>query len=508
MTDLPVDNSTDRATASGASRSWLGFPAWGWALVAVAAGRALLLPAFELVPQEAYYAFYARAPALSYFDHPPLLAWLLAGALRLFGHHPLALRTVPFLLTLLTQGAFIALARRFVPGGTGRAALLFGTTGAVTLLSLIALPDVPLVLAWSLALLALASAVFDGRRWAWPVAGLFLGLAFDAKYTGAALWVGLVAFLLASASHRPLLRTPWPWLALGMAQAAALPVYLWNAEHGWASFLFQTAGRVETASGLGLRHFASLVGTQAVLLLPPLFLATALVAVRGLQRLSRRSLSAEELFLAAFSLPVLLGGVLLSAVVVVKPNWLLPAFLTSTLWVARTSGRRLLRWNLLSSAALHALFLCELLLYPVVLRTDDTWVGWRALSTEVSHRVRPGEFVFSADDYKTTAELLFYSQLEVYGRNLLGEPALQFDYAGVDATRLAGRDALFLDSVPADPELLAPEHPPPAHLVRACREVRPELPISIRFRGRPVRAFEVWRCLGYRGPPAPERIPH
>src|SRR5271156_6713315 len=89
-----------------------GVPWWGWALLALAAGRALLLPSFELVPQEAYYAFYARQPALSYFDHPPLLAWLLAGALGLFGHHALVLRAVPFLLTLFTQAAFVVLARR------------------------------------------------------------------------------------------------------------------------------------------------------------------------------------------------------------------------------------------------------------------------------------------------------------------------------------------------------------------------------------------------------------
>jgi 4-amino-4-deoxy-L-arabinose transferase-like glycosyltransferase len=190
---------------------WLGLPGWAWAaLVAVAVARALLLPAIELVPQEAYYAFYARTPALSYFDHPPLLAWLLAASLRLFGHHALAVRLVPFLLTLVSELGFVVLARRFVPGGQGRAALLFCTTGALTVLSLVALPDAPLVLTWTLALLALAAAVFDHRRWAWPVAGVLMGLAFDAKYTGAALWFGLLAFLLTSPAHRRQLRTADP----------------------------------------------------------------------------------------------------------------------------------------------------------------------------------------------------------------------------------------------------------------------------------------------------------
>lgn len=497
MTRTPDNNEVQPLARVG---GW-PLPAWGWALVALAAARALLLPAFELVPQEAYYAFYARAPALSYFDHPPLLAWAIAASLRLFGHHALAIRAVPFFLTLLTEGAFVVLAARFVPGGVGRAALLFATTGAVTLLSLVALPDAPLVCAWALGLVALAAAVFDEKRWAWPLAGAFMGLAFVAKYTGGALWLGLVFFLWASPGHRRLLRTAGPWVSLGVAQLVALPVYLWNAQHGWASFLFQTAGRAQTASGLGLRNLLGLCGSQAVLLLPPLFLALVVVAARGLRALVRQALEEEELFLAAFCLPVLGTGLLLSAGVLVKPNWLLPAYVTGGLWVARRTGARLLRWNLGCSAVLHVLFVVELVFYPVVLRTDDTWVGWRALAASVKARVAPGEFVFSADDYKTTAELLFYSDLEVYGRNVLGEPALQFDYAGFEARQLVGRNALFVDSVPNDPKGVLPPGSPPERLVRAFREVRAEPPIRLSLRGRPVRSFRVWRCLGYVGPP-------
>ena len=60
-------------------------PDWGWVLVAVALARACVLPAFELVPQEAYYAYYAGHPALSYFDHPPLHQWIVHFAALAFG---------------------------------------------------------------------------------------------------------------------------------------------------------------------------------------------------------------------------------------------------------------------------------------------------------------------------------------------------------------------------------------------------------------------------------------
>jgi 4-amino-4-deoxy-L-arabinose transferase-like glycosyltransferase len=478
-----------------------GLPGWGWAALAVTLARAAVLPAFELVPQEAYYAYYAGHPALSYFDHPPLLAWSLAAAFGLFGRHVLVLRAVPFLYALVTQGALLLLARRFVPAGVGRAFLLFCTTGAVTLLSLVALPDAPLVACWTLGLVALSAALLDGKSWAWPLAGVFLGLAFDAKYTGAALWLGLVLFLLASPSHRRLWRTPGPYLALGVAQLLALPVYVWNAQHGWASFLFQTAGRAESAAGFGLRYPAALVGTQAVLLLPPLFFLLLSTVARGLRGLVRRAVATEDLFLAAFCAPVLVAGALLSTVVLVKPNWLLPAYVTGVLWVARHSGQRLLRWNALLSLVVHVAFLVELLWYPVVLHTDDTWVGWSSLASQVQARIRPGEFVFSADDYKTTAELLFYSDLDVYGRNVLGERALQFDYSGPDVRGLLGRDALFIDSAPGDPQGQGGPGAPPQRLRLAFRQVQAEPWLRVLRDGRSVRAFRVWRCLGYLGPP-------
>ncbi|RPH72356.1 glycosyl transferase, partial [bacterium] len=37
---------------------------------------AFLIP---LTPQEAYYWNYAMHPALSYFDHPPMVAWVIGA---------------------------------------------------------------------------------------------------------------------------------------------------------------------------------------------------------------------------------------------------------------------------------------------------------------------------------------------------------------------------------------------------------------------------------------------
>ena len=49
--------------------------------------------------------------------------------------------------------------------------------------------------------------------------------------------IGLV--LLLDPRGRRMLAGPWPWLGVALTALVFSPVLLWNAEHGWASFVFQ-----------------------------------------------------------------------------------------------------------------------------------------------------------------------------------------------------------------------------------------------------------------------------
>ena len=232
--------------------------------------RLAFLPAFDLFPQEAYYALYAKHLSLSYFDHPPVLAYLLRLFLTLLGHHRWAVRLTAFTVTALTQLAYVALVRAFLPVERRATALLLLLSSAVcTLLALISLPDTPLLLFWTLSSAALRRALFEGHRASWLTAGVCMGLAFDSKYTAVFLPLGLVLFLLSAPEQRQRLREPWPWLCIAVMQLMAAPVYLWNYQHQWASFRFQTAGRAATA-GFGFAHLSNLLGGQLLLLGPAL----------------------------------------------------------------------------------------------------------------------------------------------------------------------------------------------------------------------------------------------
>jgi 4-amino-4-deoxy-L-arabinose transferase-like glycosyltransferase len=201
---------------------------------------------------EAYYWMWGQRPGWSYFDHPPLDAWLQGGIAALFGWSTVSLR----LLTWASLAGTLALlwiwARRLAPGrplGTflPMAAILL-TVPVVALFTFEAFHDHLLVFFAVLALYALwrfAEAWEQtGRGIGWLyLAGLAIGLATLSKYNGALLGVGSFALF---AFHRPLwgaLRTPHPWLAALLALALQGPVIYWNLTEGFATLSYHFVER-------------------------------------------------------------------------------------------------------------------------------------------------------------------------------------------------------------------------------------------------------------------------
>jgi dolichol-phosphate mannosyltransferase len=77
---------------------------------------------------------------------------------------------------------------------------------------------------------------------------------------------------------RAWLRRVEPYGALLLACAIFAPVIVWNAEHEWASFLFQTSRRLAERPQFALHK---LVGSMLVLLTPPGFAGVVWVLSRG-----------------------------------------------------------------------------------------------------------------------------------------------------------------------------------------------------------------------------------
>ncbi len=206
--------------------------------------------ALGLSVDEAHYLLYALHPALSYFDHPPLVGWLQWPLVNL-GAPVWLLRLLPSLVWVATVYSAHRLALRL------SAANAMAQSGAVGLWTLAVLALAPLLHVLGLGLLPdtllmLWGILIMGQTWrlmqphalqargAWLLWGLLLGLAGLSKYT--AIFMALAsAWCLLAAHGLRVLRAPWAWLGLLLALLLVAPVALWNAQHDWISFRYQAS---------------------------------------------------------------------------------------------------------------------------------------------------------------------------------------------------------------------------------------------------------------------------
>ncbi|HEX4852046.1 MAG TPA: glycosyltransferase family 39 protein, partial [Puia sp.] len=358
-------------------------------------------------------------------------------------------------ITALSFYFFYRLSARFLEHqNVSKSAVLFLSTFMFTILSLISTPDVPMILFWILCLLYLQKALFLDKKVHWISAGFFMGLAFDSKYTAVLLPGGLGLFLLISNTYRHYLFSKYFLGMLAVFSVTISPVIIWNFQHDFASFKFQSQGRMESMHGtkIDISNFAGFIGHQSAVLMPILFFALFYFLIREWRKFhpSKMSLDQQQLFLLSFFVPGFIAFFLLSIIYWVKLNWTMPAYLTGIIWVSRYFSHKWLRLQVLFSFLVHVALAIEIFFYPFPINSDDTWIGWKELAKQVKIRQNenPGCFVFSADDYKTSAMLHFYLNENVYSQNILGKPALQFDYVGTDLNLLSGQNALFINSDP------------------------------------------------------------
>jgi hypothetical protein len=279
---------------------------------------------------EAYTVATSRVLTLSVFDHPPMTWWIVHFAAMARGEGDMALR-LPFLLLFsLTTWLTFVLTRRLFSAEAGFFAALalnlspmLGLTDASWIV-----PDAPLAPAMLGCAYALSRVFFDeDRRSAplyWLLAGVCAGLAMLSKYHGVLLFAGAGLFMLASPRQRFWLATPWPWLAALVAVAIFSPVLIWNFQHDWVSFTFQS-GR---AGAPRLRLLAPLVliGLQSLWVAPWLYFPLAALFIRSLWSGAAQE---KDFFLACLAAALILPFTLIAfwSSAGVMPHWALPGFL-------------------------------------------------------------------------------------------------------------------------------------------------------------------------------------
>src|SRR5215831_19217122 len=252
------------------------------ALVVLRLAAAAVTP---LTFDEAYYWVWSKHLAGGYYDHPPMVAFVIRAGTMIAGDTEFGVRLVSVLLALpMSYAVYRAAAILF--GGTrlaANAAILLNVTLMAAVGTLIVTPDAPLLVASSFVLFFLAKVLETGRGAWWLAVGAAVGCALLSKYTALLFGPAILIWLVAVPKQRRWLISPWPYLGGLVAFALFAPVVYWNSQHQWVSFLKQIGDRV-AFEDFHPRFIAELVPTQLAFATPFVFILGAM----GLHALFRR----------------------------------------------------------------------------------------------------------------------------------------------------------------------------------------------------------------------------
>lgn len=329
-----------------------------------------------------------------------------------------------------------------------------------------------------------------------------MGLAFDSKYTGIFLPLGLSLFLVLSATYRKYLFSVWYWLAALIFLLTISPVVIWNVQNNFASFRFQSTNHTSSAQGLTLniKYFFGVIGHQSAILIPILFFGLVYFLFRAIKKNAFRikTIQPTTTFLLSFFLPLFFFFFSISFFFWVKLNWLMPVYITGIIWVSRYFSDKWIRIQAIASLIIHSALALQIIFYLYPVKSDDTWYGWKDLAkqVEVVQLNYPDAFLLSADGYKTSAILNFYMKEKVYYPNVIGLKALQMDFIPENLSVINGKNAIFIDSSPQFKDEKKAETYP-SELDTYFNAVEEIEPILIKRNGVTVRKFFVYICDDY-----------
>jgi 4-amino-4-deoxy-L-arabinose transferase-like glycosyltransferase len=422
--------------------------------------RLVIIGKLELAPDEAYYWYWAQHLDWSYFDHPPMVAYLIAPFTRLMGSTEFAVRLGALLCTLASLPFLFMTARCLFPGQTRMPWDLVLITNVILLFSAAAIvqtPDTPLLLFWSIALFCGAKIAAGGSmRW-WYLWGVALGLGLVSKYNMILIVPCQGLFLLLSPGHRRQLLRKEPWLAGVLGLLIFSPVILWNWQHDWISFAFQLHHGFDAREHSALAKLLAFTGAQAGVITPLLFSAFVFYSYKAL-RMGLLKKDAGYLYLTVLSWPILLFFALSTAKgKVAAANWPAAAYLAGLILMygvysehfRQIKGhRRFMAAGVALAAALtvvlHIHLIHPILPLPNGMDPTSQFHGWAVLGDKIQssisgHPNAQGYFIMGDRDQRV-AEAVFYT-----GNRYPGIHSKSPFIFLPDTSSLAGRNAVILE---------------------------------------------------------------
>jgi 4-amino-4-deoxy-L-arabinose transferase-like glycosyltransferase len=194
---------------------------------------------FPLSADEAYYWFWSKHLSLSYFDHPPMISYLIwiGNIFGIMGGY--ALRWPAVLIGHFTLLVWDSVFKKNLNTKQRLTAWLFYLSHPITGLgSIILTPDLPLMFFFSLSFF-FCIRILKNQNWVnYLFLGVSLGLGFLSKYH-IVLTVPMLLIVVHDQKAWSFLFSKKIFITILVGFILSLPVLIWNYQNDWVSFAFQ-----------------------------------------------------------------------------------------------------------------------------------------------------------------------------------------------------------------------------------------------------------------------------
>ena len=235
---------------------------------------------------ETYYWLWSKKLDFSYFDHPPMVSYLIKLT-TLFSDDPLFVRLGAALMVSGSAYILYILAKRMFDTKTAIYTFyIFISSFIVIAASTVIAPDIPLMFFASLLLYSAYMYLHEDEKLYSLLVGFAAGAMLLSKYTGILLIFTLVVYVLIY--KREVFKDKFLYYAIAIAFLVFSPVLYWNYMNDFISFTFQLHHGMAAEKVFNLHDFTKFTSAQLVLFHPLYLLPLLYYIARDKERFDKK----------------------------------------------------------------------------------------------------------------------------------------------------------------------------------------------------------------------------
>jgi hypothetical protein len=293
--------------------------------------RIIIANSLELSNAEVYYWVYSLHLQWNYFDHPPIIAWLIRiTTANLLLHNEFFVRFGAIIASAICTWLIFKIGTLIHNVQTGWIVALLYTSsiycsiGAGTFI----LPDSPQMIFWLWSILVLIKILHSGiynqkSTLLWCMFGLTSGLCIMSKVPGIFLWFGIVLYALTI--NRKWLKQPGIYLSVIITLIIISPIIIWNLQNHFITYQSYSTRITLAGARINVSRFIKELFAVIIITNPVNFFlicSNLLLAFKGKIPADKKDIQ----LLLFCSLPLIVITLFISLLRETLPHWPGPAY--------------------------------------------------------------------------------------------------------------------------------------------------------------------------------------